>query len=96
MGVVVRIGFRKALLRDGRWRCANPELERELNAQTRAWIEETGGPHLESRDPEAELAREITRRAGGVVVMHTPADPRRSRQRYFEMRQYRLDFSAGA
>ena len=30
MGVVVRIGACKALLREGEWRCANPRLEQRL------------------------------------------------------------------
>ena len=73
MGVVVRIGACKALLREGEWRCANPRLEQRLNTQTQAWILETGGPALGAEDPEAEVAREMARRHGGVVQMHAPA-----------------------
>jgi len=96
MGVVVRIGPRKALLREGVWRCADWKLERLLNEQTQAWIAETGGPELEAEDPEAELAREMARRNGGVVQMHAPAQARRSRQLYLERRQISFDFQTGA
>lgn len=96
MGVVVRIGARKALLREGEWRCADCKLEQRLNAQTQAWITETGGPELGSEDPEAEVAREMVRRNGGVVQMHAPAHPKRSQRLYFERRQYSFDFQTGA
>ena len=95
MGVVVRIGARKALLREGEWRCADWKLERLLNEQTQSWIADTGGPGLEADDPEAELAHEMARRNGGVVQMHAPAHARRSRQLYFERRQFSFDFQTG-
>jgi hypothetical protein len=93
MGVLAKIGARKALLRDGEWRSADRGLERELNAATQAWIEATGGPRLESADPEADVAREVLPRVGGVVQQHMPAHAKRSRQLYFERRQISFDFS---
>ena len=96
MGVVVRFGARRAFLREGEWRCADLKLERRLNEQTKAWITETGGPDLGAEDPEAELAREMARRNGGAVHLHTPARPNRSRRLYFERRQYSFDFQSGA
>ena len=96
MGVVVRIGACKALLREGEWRCANARLERRLNAQTESWIAETGGPALGADDPEAEVAREMARRNGGVVKMHAPARSVRMRRLYFTRRQISFDFQSGA
>ena len=94
MGVIVRIGACKALLREGEWRCANPRLEQRLNTQTQAWILETGGPALGAEDPEAEVAREMVRRNGGVVQMHAPAHGGRMRRLYFARRQLNLDFQS--
>lgn len=94
--MVVRIGARKALLREGEWRCADARLERRLNAQTQAWIAETGGPALGAEDPEAEVARELARRNGGVVQMHAPAHGERMRRLYFARRQFSFDFHGGA
>jgi hypothetical protein len=96
MGVVVRIGACKALLREGEWRCADARLERRLNAQTQAWIAETGGPALGAEDPEVEVAREMARRNGGVVQMHAPARGARMRRLYFSRRQISFDFQNGA
>ena len=96
MGVVAKIGARKALLRDGEWRSADPALERQLNAVTQSWIEQTGGPPLESSDPEADLARAILQQVGGAIQQHMPAHTRRSRQLYFERRQISFDFSSAS
>jgi hypothetical protein len=96
MGVVVRIGACKALLREGEWRCADARLERRLNTQTQAWILETGGPGVGAEDPEAEVAREMARRNGGVVQMHAPAHSGRMRRLYFARRQFSFNFQSGA
>lgn len=94
MGVVVRIGARKAFLREGQWRCANPELELRLNRETDRWISETGGPAVSSADPEADVARTIAPLFGGVVQLHVQARPKRSISLYFSRRQYSFDFSS--
>jgi len=78
MGVVLRIGSRKAFLREGQWRCADLGLELRLNQETNRWIGDTGGPDLASSDPEADVAREMARLCGGVVKMHVQAHPKRS------------------
>ena len=96
MGVVARIGAHKAMLRDGEWRSADAALEERLNAETRQWFEQTGGPKLNSADPEAELARETLRRVGGTVQLRVPARSERARRIYFERRQMRLDFMGSA
>jgi hypothetical protein len=93
---VVRIGACKALLREGEWRCADARLERRLNTQTQAWILETGGPGVRAEDPEAEVAREMARRNGGVVQMHAPAHSGRMRRLYFARRQFSFNFQSGA
>ena len=94
MGVVVRIGARKAFLREGQWRCANPELESYLNRETERWIGDTGGPALASADPEADVARTIAQLCGGFVQLHVQARPKRSVSLYFSRRQLSLDFSS--
>jgi hypothetical protein len=95
MGVVIRIGARRALLREGEWRCADLRLEQRLNAQTEAWIAETGGPELGAEDPEAEVAREMARRNGGAVQMHAPAQGGRMQRLYFARRQFSFNFQNG-
>jgi hypothetical protein len=92
MGVVIKLGARKAFLRQGQWRCADGAVEHLLNREMERWIQETGGPALESADPEAEAAHEMARRGGGVVHLHAPAKPRASRRLYFDRRQFRFDF----
>ena len=92
MGVVLKIGARKAFLRDGQWRCADLRIELRLNRETERWIGETGGPDLASSDPEADVASAMARRCGGVVGMHVQADPKRSASLYFSRRQYSFDF----
>lgn len=94
MSVVIRIRRQKAFLRDGEWRCASLEIERELNELQQQWIVETGGPPLASRDPEAVAAREIARRSGARVILHIPADRRNSARTYFARRQLKLAFGA--
>jgi hypothetical protein len=94
MGVVVKIGVRKAILREGQWRCADPRLELRLNRETDRWILETGGPEIGSADPEADVARTIAGRCGGVMKLHVQAPSKRSSALYFSRRQYSFDFSA--
>lgn len=92
MGVVVKIGARKAFLREGKWRCADPRLELHLNERTDRWIGETGGPELNSTDPEADVAQTIARLCGGVVILQVQARPKRSAAMYLARRQYSFDF----
>lgn len=94
MGVVLKIGARKAFLRQGQWRCADPRLELRLNQETDRWIGETGGPRLGSTDPEAEVAKQMARLCGGVIKLHAQAHPGRSSKLYFSRRQYSFDFTA--
>jgi len=90
MGVVLSVSRQRAFLRDGEWRCADPQLERRLNQVTENWIVASGGPGLSSPDPEMEVALEISRRVGGRVLMQSPANARRSARVYFSRRQYKL------
>lgn len=93
MGVVLKVGPRKAILRGGVWRCADLRLEQRLNRETDRWIGETGGPALASADPEADVARMMAKVCGGTVKMHVQADRKRSTSVYFSRRQYSFDFS---
>ena len=92
MGVVVKIGSRKAFLRQGQWRSADLRLELRLNAETDRWIGETGGPELASSDPEADVARALAKICGGAVQMHVQAHHKRSTSLYIARRQYTFDF----
>lgn len=92
MGIVVSIRRTKAFLRDGTWRCCEADLESALNDSTQAWILETGGPPLNSPDPELDVAREMTRRHGGRIVLKVQAPPRQAARDYFSKRQYKLVF----
>ncbi len=94
MGMVLKIGARKAFLRSGQWRCADLRLESLLNQETERWIGETGGPDIASADPEAEVARQMAAVCGGIVKMHVRANQKRSTSLYFSRRQYSFDFSA--
>jgi len=93
MGVVVKIGVRRAILREGQWRCADRRLETRLNQETDRWITETGGPEIGSVDPEADVARTIAEQFGGALLLHVPAPSKRSAMLYFSRRQYSFDFS---
>jgi hypothetical protein len=92
MGVILSLGKQKAFLRDGEWRCADLALERQLNQITSEWIAETGGPKLDSPDPEVEAAREMARRTGGRLVLQSKPNARKAARIYFARRQYRLAF----
>ncbi len=92
MGVVIKIGGRKAFLREGKWWCADRRLELRLNEETDRWIGETGGPELNSLDPEADVARTISRVCGGSVILQAQARPKRSAALYLARRQYSFDF----
>ena len=92
MGVIVAIGRKKAILRKGDWRSSDAALEQRLQALTQAWVEECGGPALDSPDPEKEAALEIARRAGGRLALHAAARGRGSHRVWLAQRQYRLAF----
>lgn len=90
MGVLVQFNGRKAFLRRGEWVSSDRSLEKRLNDTTEAWIQDTGGPPLSDSDPEKTVARTITARLGGRILIHQPGDPHQSRRVYFDRRQMRL------
>jgi hypothetical protein len=92
MGIMVRVRGQKAFLREGVWRSADLPLEERLNRLTEEWIAETGGPPLSAPHPETVTAREITRRAGGRILLRTAARGKRDALVYIARRQYRLPF----
>jgi hypothetical protein len=92
MGVFMRVGRVKAFLRDGKWKCANAQLERRLNRLTDEWIQETGGPPIDDSDHERTVAEEIAGRVGGKIARHVAASPNKSARIYIDRRQLRLDF----
>lgn len=92
MGVVVSIRRKKAFLRDGEWRSCEQELEDALNQATDSWIQSTGGPALDSVDPEYEVAKHMLRIYGGRIVLRVQAPPKEATRQYFSKRQYKLAF----
>lgn len=92
MGVVVKVGRQRAILRGGEWRCADARVESMLNDTMQAWIEECGGPSLSSPDPETDAAEAVAGRVDGRVLLSVPANPRQAHRVYFARRQYRLAF----
>jgi hypothetical protein len=90
MGIIASIGGQKVLLGRGLWRSADLALEARLNELTEAWIRETGGPPLDARDPERQVAEEMIRRLGGHLLHHLPARGQEAARRYFAHRQLRL------
>lgn len=92
MSVLIEVSRRKAFLRQGEWRCADRELEDRLNAETRRWIRQAGGPRLDEADQEAGVAQEMARRFGGRILLRLrPREPSHS-QVYLAYRQLELEF----
>ncbi|HBY61016.1 MAG TPA: hypothetical protein DEH78_14430 [Solibacterales bacterium] len=92
MGVLVRIERQKAFLRRGEWSCADSRLESRLNETTRAWIQETGGPPLDSSDLEHAVAQEMAKRFRGRVVSKAKSSAVLQRRIYLSQRQMELNF----
>jgi hypothetical protein len=92
MGVMINCAGKKAFLRSGEWRSADLELEERLNRLTEAWVHETGGPALDSPNPEETAALAIASRIGARVLLEIPARPRQSARQWFRHRQYKLAF----
>jgi hypothetical protein len=93
MGVVVRIGRVKAFLRAGEWRSADLRIERDLNQITADWINATGGPPVDARDPDRHVAQEICRRQGGKILLSAAASGKTVFRTYLSKRQLRFDFN---
>ena len=94
MSVLVKFGSRKAIIRGGRWMCADRNLETALNDETSRWIKETGGPGLRDRNQERTVAKEIARRKGGKVSLTVKSKSRRSSDYFFQQRQLSLEFDS--
>ncbi|MFN3323560.1 MAG: hypothetical protein ACK5AZ_08700 [Bryobacteraceae bacterium] len=94
MGVLISINRQKAILRQGQWVCADVRVEEALNEATECWIRETGGPPLNSKDPEHSVAVEIARRFGGKILFRAVPRGKGSRRIYMARRQLKLDFGA--
>jgi hypothetical protein len=93
MGVVISIQRKKAFLREGQWRSSDTGLEQQLNQDTEDWILATGGPAVDSPDPEIEVAREMIRRHGGRIMLRAAAPASQTLRDYLYKRQYKLAFS---
>ncbi len=92
MGILVRIGTRKAFLRRGEWKCADAELEQRLNLLTTRWIQETGGPPMDDHDHERTVAEQIAGQVGGTIAMRAAPSLRRNSHIFISRRQLQFDF----
>ena len=90
MGALIQVGMRKAILRQGEWRCCDMNLEHHLNHITEQWVKESGGPSLDTADPDYIAAQAIARLVNGRVLAHVPARTRIVRHVWFAQRQYHL------
>jgi hypothetical protein len=92
MGVILRVGRKRAILQNARWKAADLKLEAELQVITDNWIHETGGPAAGDLDPDLSTARFVARQQKGVIL--GASRPRRTRvlDTYFRKRQLPLDF----
>ncbi len=91
MGVMIRVDSRKAFLRDGVWKAADPNLEELLNRLTEDWIRTSGGPPLHSRNLELSVAEEMARRFGGRIASVVPPSSATA-SHYLSRRQMSFDF----
>jgi hypothetical protein len=94
MSVLVRFGGHKAILRAGRWISASAGWEQRLNAATRRWFTETGGPGLREADQEFAVAREMAAQFQGTIQVRLRAASRASNRAFMAQRQMELDFSS--
>lgn len=92
MGVVVRFGKVKALLREGQWRSADPRLEHTLNRATEDWIQATGGPPVDVRNPDHKVAQEICQRRGGKILLTSTGVSKAAFRSYMMRRQMNFEF----
>ncbi len=93
MGVVVRIGKAKAFLRAGEWRAADQRVEESLNRLTAEWIRDTGGPAVDARNPDLDVAKEICRQKKGRVLLSAAASSKTVFRSYLSRRQMSFDFN---
>lgn len=86
----MRFGNRKAILCGARWQAADRALEASLNAATRKWLDETGGPAIGDLDPDRTTARVIGLAHGGRIHRMLAAERGASRDAYLNARQLGL------
>lgn len=90
MGVLLRIGRQKAILRGAEWRCALPSLEEQLNGFTRAWVHRDAQREELSGDMEAAIAQAVAAKFGGRVLLRSRPRAQAIQQRYMHLRQMSL------
>lgn len=93
MSVLIQVGQRKAILRQGEWRSADPRLENWLNSETKRWIQQTGGPRLDQADHEIGIAEEMACRLGGRVLLRLRSREAGNPETYIPYRQLEFEFS---
>ncbi|MEX2263268.1 MAG: hypothetical protein WD696_15025 [Bryobacteraceae bacterium] len=91
MSVLLRIGRKVAILRDGKWVSADSRLEAQLERETESWFVDNGGPPISHFDPEHATASEMARRLGGRIAIRIPASSR-SRVLFDAKRQLEFKF----
>ncbi len=92
MSVLVRIGRKKAILCAGKWSCADPRLEEQLQASLEIWVQKTGGPPLGSPDPDKYAAEAIRLEMDFEIVISNRPKRNNVHNAYLAKRQIRLPF----
>jgi hypothetical protein len=92
MSVLVRLGRKKAFLCEAVWRSSDLELERQLQDALEIWIHRTGGPPMNSKDPDSFAASALQAEIGYDITHTTPPKGRAARTAYFSRRQIKLPF----
>ena len=92
MSVIVRIGRKKAILCDARWRCADLRLEEQLQASLDIWVQKTGGPPMAHKDPDRFAAEAVSQEIEFELLMCSRPKGRSARSAYLSKRQIRLPF----
>lgn len=92
MSVLVRFGRKKAILCAGKWSCADPRLEEQLQNALEIWVQKTGGPPIGYADPDKYTAEAMRHELDFEVVLSHKPKSRAAQTAYLSKRQIRLPF----
>ena len=92
MSVIVRIGRKKAILCAAKWRCADLRLEERLQAALDIWVQKTGGPPMNHKDPDKFAAEAIRHEVEYELLLSSRPKGRTAHTAYLAKRQIRLPF----
>jgi len=90
MGVIVRIGKQKAILRGAEWRCAVASLEADLNRFTRNWVQRDALDTELAGNLEEAISKAVVHQFDGKVILRAIPRADVTQKRYFRLRQLSL------